>query len=391
MTIAGESSLVDTTLTALKAVLPQREFVPLHEPIFSGNEVCYLQDCIETGWVSSVGAYVDKFEKLLCEFTGAAHAVAVVNGTAGLQLALRVVGVEAGDEVIIPTLSFVATANAVSHIGAIPHFADSGDRTLGLCPLALRWHLEQVASSSRGECFNKVTGRRIRAVVPMHVFGHPVAMDEILEIAREFHLRIVEDAAESLGSMYRGRHTGILGEIGVLSFNGNKTITTGGGGALLTNDAALARHARHLSTTAKVPHRWNFVHDEIGYNFRMPNLNAAVGCAQLERLDHLLSAKRRLFSQYERAFASVQGVRLMTEPEGCLSNYWLQALILEDGDAGLRDALLEATNSGGIQTRPAWSLLHELPMYATTPRMEVPCASRLERSIINIPSSSNLA
>lgn len=392
MTAPGISmDVVGTVLEALHKVLPaSQKFTPLHEPSFRGNEVAYLRECIETGWVSSVGAFVDKFEAQLCTLTGAKYAIAAVNGTAALQLALEVAGVEEGDEVIVPTLSFVATANAVAHCGAIPHFADSETVTLGICPEALREHLESSGERTSDGLRNRETGRRIRALVPMHVFGHPSAMTQLLEVAEEFSLIVVEDAAESLGSYYHGRHTGTLGRLGTLSFNGNKTITTGGGGAILTNDEALARKARHLSTTAKMPHRWEFMHDEVGYNFRMPNLNAAVGCAQLEQLPDLLAAKRRLFARYEAAFSDVEIGRIMAEPDHCHSNYWLQTLILNEDMASHRDGLLSATNEAGIQTRPCWKLLHDLPMYQQAPRMETPRARQLERRIINLPSSSNL-
>lgn len=316
--------------------------------------------------------------------------MAVVNGTAALHVALQLAGVKADDEVIIPALTFVATANAVAYCGAKPHFADSEERTLGLDPHVLRDYLQGISEVRCGQCVNRNTGRVIRAVVPMHAFGHPVDIEGVMAVARDFHLALVEDAAESLGSTARGRHTGTTGLMGTLSFNGNKTITTGGGGAILTNDTELARRAKHLTTTAKLPHRWNFVHDEIGYNYRLPNINAALGCAQLEQLPEFLQAKRRIYEHYLRAFADVPHMRLVEEPEGCRSNYWLQTLLLDESIAGQRDAILSATNDAGLMTRPTWTLMPKLAPYSSCPAMKLPVAESLERRLINLPSSACL-
>jgi perosamine synthetase len=365
--------------------------VGLHEPRFTGNELAYLKECLDTTFVSSVGKFVDRFEADLAAFTGARHVVAVVNGTQALHVALLLGGVVANDEVLAPALTFVATANAVSYCGATPHFVDSSEKTLGLDPRALREYLGDVAEMRDGQCVNRSTGRVIRAVVPMHTFGHPVDMESLLAVASDFNIAVIEDAAESLGSYIGGRHTGTFGLVGTLSFNGNKTITTGGGGAILTNDTALARRAKHLTTTAKVPHRWNFDHDEIGYNYRLPNLNAALGCAQLERLPELLASKRALFEQYRLAFAKVERVHLFSEPEGCRSNYWLQTLLLDESVAAERDAILAATNEAGLMTRPTWKLMHRLKAFTASPRMPLPVAESLERRILNIPSSPFLA
>jgi len=365
--------------------------VPLHEPQFAGNEWRYLKECLDSTFVSSVGPFVDRFEKELAVYTGARHAVAVVNGTAALHVALRLAQVRHEDEVLVPALSFVATANAVSYCGAVPHFADSEERTLGLDAHALRAYLTGATEIRSGQCVNRVTGRVIRALVPMHVFGHPVDIEGLLGVARDFHLALVEDAAESLGSTLSGGHTGTFGLMGTLSFNGNKTITTGGGGAILMSDRALAAHAKHLTTTAKLPHRWEYRHDEVGYNYRMPNINAALGCAQLERLPELLHAKRRLFGRYSAAFAAVPNARLFAEPEGCRSNYWLQTLLLDESAAGWRDDILGASNDAGISTRPAWTLMHRLPEYQGCPRMPLPVAESLERRLISLPSSPQLA
>ncbi len=365
--------------------------VPLHEPRFAGNEWSYLKECLDSTFVSSVGPFVDRFEAELAALTGARFAVAVVNGTAALHVALRLAGVRPADEVLVPALSFIATANAVAYCGAIPHFADSEERTLGMDPRALREHLSAATEQRAGHCVNRHTGRVIRALVPMHVFGHPADVEGLAAVARDFHLVMIEDAAESIGSLYHGAHTGTLGLMGVLSFNGNKTVTTGGGGAILTHDAALARHAKHLTTTAKVAHRWEYRHDELGYNYRLPNLNAALGCAQLEQLPRLLEAKRRLYASYAEAFARIAGVRLMAEPAGCRSNYWLQTLVLDESRAGERGAILAASNDAGAITRPVWSLNHRAPQFGASPRMALPLAESLERRVINLPSSAQLA
>ncbi|MDC8758888.1 LegC family aminotransferase [Janthinobacterium fluminis] len=364
--------------------------VALHEPCFRGRELAYVTECIETGWVSSVGSYVDRFERDLAAYTGAKHAVVVSNGTSGLQIALQLVGVEAGDEVLIPALSFVATANAVRHCGAQPHFVDSDEASLGIGIAALAEHLGQVAEVLAGVCRNKRTGRRIAAVVPMHTFGHPVDMPALLELAARYHIEVVEDAAESLGSTIGGRHTGTFGRCSMLSFNGNKIVTTGGGGAILTDDAALAKRAKHLSTTAKMPHAWAFYHDEVAYNYRMPNLNAALGCAQLEQIDGFLDAKRELTQRYLEAFSDLPHVRLFTERPGTRANYWLQTLLIAPELAEQRDAILAATNGAGQMTRPVWELLSTLPMYRDCASMATPVAQDLARRIINLPSSPQL-
>jgi perosamine synthetase len=362
----------------------------LHEPRFNGNEWVYLKECLDSTFVSSVGKFVDRFEDDLANFTGAKRAVAVVNGTAALHVALRLAGVEAGDEVLLPALTFIATANAVAYCQATPHFVDSEERSLGMDVVALREYLLNITEIRNGQCVNRNTGRVIRAMVPMHTFGHPVDIDALLALAHDFHLQLIEDAAESLGSTVGGQHTGTFGLMGTLSFNGNKTITTGGGGALLTNDVELGKRAKHITTTAKLPHRWNFVHDEVGFNYRLPNLNAALGCAQLEQLPGFLLDKRHLFEQYQAAFANVPGVHLVAEPNGCNSNYWLQTLLLDAAHADQRDAVLAATNDAGLMTRPIWALMNQLPMYANAPRAPLPVAESLEQRVINIPSSSGL-
>ena len=381
--------IAEYVVAAIRAVIGPGPAV-LHEPSFTGNEWLYLKECLDSTFVSSIGKFVDRFELDLAKFTGAKHAVAVVNGTAALQIALKLAGVQAGDEVLIPALTFVATANAVTYCAATPHFVDSEERTLGVDAAKLRDYLVIQTEQRAGQCVNRASGRVIRALVPMHTFGHPVDLDGVLALARDFNLALVEDAAESLGSTYHGQHTGTFGLLGTLSFNGNKTITTGGGGAILTNDATLARHAKHLTTTAKLPHAWEFQHDEIGYNYRLPNLNAALGCAQLEQLPSMLAAKRELFARYQSACAQVTGVTLMAEPAHCRSNYWLQTLLLDAEQAGQRDKVLAATNAATYMTRPAWILMHELPPFKNCPRMDLAMAQSLSQRLINIPSSSGL-
>lgn len=389
---ANDVSFSVNFLSGLRQVLGEaNSSLPLHEPEFIGNEWAYVKECIETGWVSSVGKYVDQFERQLAEFTGARHAVAVVNGTAALHIALHIAGVKAGDEVLVPALSFVATANAVSHCGATPHFVDSKESTLGMDPDALAAHLEFVAERTADGLRNKVTGHRIAAIVPMHTFGHPVDMVGLMGVAVRFSLPVVEDAAESLGSTYRDRHTGTFGCMGILSFNGNKIITTGGGGAILTNDPDIARQAIHLITTAKQPHRWEFVHDSVAYNYRLPSLNAALGCAQLERLSNFVSRKRQLAENYRKTFAHISGIHFVDEPEDCHSNFWLNAVRLSEASMSVRDELLAAANDAGYQCRPAWTLLNKLPMYQDCPRADLSVAEALEASLINLPSSPKLA
>ena len=383
------SMLTEQVVAAIRAVVGT-ERVALHEPSFRGNEWLYLKECLDSTFVSSVGKFVDRFEAELVAFTGAGHAIAVGNGTMALHIALKLAGVKADDEVLIPALTFVATANAVAYCGASPHLVDSETRTLGVDAAKLREYLASQTEQRAGQCVNRATGRTIRALVPMHTFGHPVDLDGLMSLARDFNLALVEDAAESLGSCYQGRHTGTFGRVGTLSFNGNKIITTGGGGAILTNDAQLARHAKHLTTTAKMAHAWEYRHDEIGYNYRMPNLNAALGCAQLEQLPNMITAKRELFQRYRVALSPVKGARLVEEPEQCQSNYWLQALLLDPEQADQRDPILRATNDSGFMTRPVWTLMHELMPFKDCPRMDLGDAQSLSRRLINIPSSSSL-
>ncbi|MGG1312921.1 LegC family aminotransferase [Cohnella laeviribosi] len=365
--------------------------LPLHEPEFSGNEWAYVKECLDTGWVSSVGRFVERLENDLAAYTGSGYAVAVVNGTAALHIALLLSGVEPGEEVLIPSLTFVATANAVSYCQAVPHFVDVDRLTLGLDPIRLHDYLHEIGERRADKgLYNRKTGRRIRAVVPMHTFGHPVDMDALLDVCQQYGLEVVEDAAESLGSKYKGRHTGTFGRFGALSFNGNKVVTTGGGGAILTQDKKLAEMAKHLTTTAKLPHPWVYKHDRIGYNYRMPNINAALGCAQLEKLPEFLARKRKLAEKYREGFKAVSGISFFSEPEHAESNYWLNAIILNEPDMQLRDEILQETNKHGFLTRPIWTPLHLLPMYADCPRMELTVTMELEGKVINLPSGPSI-
>lgn len=368
----------------IKSLYPEYpELIQLHAPVFLGNEKEYLNECIDSTFVSSVGKFVDRFEQMVADFTGAKKAVVCVNGTNGLHLALLLSGVQQGDEVITQPLTFIATVNAISYCGATPVFCDVDEQTLGLSPVAVKNWLEDHAEIRGGECFNKTTGRRISALVPMHTFGHPVHLEELSTLCDEWHLSLVEDAAESLGSFYKGKHTGLYSKVAVLSFNGNKTITTGGGGMLLFNDLELGEKAKHLTTQAKVPHRWEFKHDSIGYNLRMPNVNAALGCAQMEKLQLILDNKRKTAMKYKEFFSG-SNIRFVDEPENCQSNFWLNAIILPDKKAQLQ--FLEETNDAGIQTRPIWELMNRLPMFKSCQYGDLSQAERFADTVVNLPS-----
>jgi len=372
----------------LRAVLPQQaQMIALHEPYFGGNEWLYVKECLDTGWVSSVGKFVSRFEQDLAAFTEIPHAVATVNGTAALHIALLLAGVTANDEVLTPSLTFVATTNAIAYCHAIPHFVESEERTLGVSPSALAAYLQEIAEVKNGICYNRLSQRPIKALLVMHTFGHPVDLDALAEICARYHLVLIEDAAEALGSYYKGKHVGSVGRLATLSFNGNKTITTGGGGAILTCDPILAQQAKHLTTTAKVPHPWLFTHDAVGYNYRLPNINAALGCAQLEQLPKFLAAKRQVALRYQAAFAENSQVKFIAEPTESKSNYWLNALLLAPEIAQYRDELLRLSNEQGIMTRPIWTLQHKLVMYQSCPKMPMPVAESLEARVLNIPSS----
>ena len=388
----GSADAAERILAAVReAAGPAEGTIPLHEPEFAGREREYVAECIDTGWVSSVGPFVDRIERDLAAITGVERAVAVVNGTAALHMCLLLAGVRPGDEVLLPTLTFIATANAVSYAQATPHFVDSEADTLGIDAAKLDAYLGEIAELRGGTCVNRLSGAPIRALIVMHVFGHPCDLDALSEVCARWRLVLVEDAAESLGSRYKGEHTGGRGLVSALSFNGNKLVTTGGGGAILTNDAELGKRAKHLTTTARVGHRWNFLHDEVGYNYRMPNLNAALGCAQLERLPDMLARKRELARRYEAAFQRVPDAGVLAEPAGSESNFWLNAIVLARADEEERDRILDRLNSAGYMSRPIWTLMHRLPMYAHCPRGDLAVAEDMERRVINVPSSPRLA
>lgn len=361
-----------------------QDFIPLHAPTFAGNEKAYVMETIDSTFVSSVGKFVDEFERKVGAFTGSARAVATVNGTAALHAALYMAGVERGDLVITQALTFVATCNALYHMGAEPIFVDVSPVSLGLSPKAVEDYLVEHAELTDSGCVHTQTGKRIKAVVPMHTFGHPVELDELVAICLKWDLVLVEDAAESLGSLYKGKHTGTIGDFGAVSFNGNKIITTGGGGMVLCDTEDAGRRAKHVTTTAKIPHPYEFFHDEPGFNYRMPNLNAALGCAQMESLERYLVLKRQLAHRYQAFFAG-SDVKFVVEPEYAQSNYWLNAIICPDTQ--LRNELLEQTNAAGVMTRPIWKLMHRLPMFECSLRGDLSNSQLLEEHLINLPSS----
>lgn len=368
----------------VKSQYPDKDFVALHEPVFIGNERKYVIDAIDSTFVSSVGAYVNQFEEMMTEITGAKYAIAIVNGTNALHMALLLAGIKAQDEVLSQALTFIATANAISYVGASPVFIDVDRDTLGMSPAALNSFLNANAEKrADGFTYNKLTGKKISACVPMHTFGLPCRIDEIAEICGTWGITLIEDTAESLGSYYQGKHTGNFGKIGVFSFNGNKTVTCGGGGALVTNDLEIAQRAKHLTTQAKIPHKWEFVHDEIGYNYRMPNLNAALACAQLEQLDLFLANKRELTENYKNLAREI-GVTIALETEEAKANYWLNALVFSDLEE--RNAFLEYTNSRGVMTRPVWELMNRLVMFKDCQTDSLENSIWAADRVVNVPS-----
>jgi perosamine synthetase len=364
-----------------------KDFIPLHEPKFFGNEKAFLIDCVDSTYVSSIGKYVDRFEQLVAEYTGVKYAIATVNGTAALHIALKLARVNQDDEVITQPLSFIATCNAISYCGAKPIFVDVDLDTLGMSPASLSAFLDTNATRIPLGCVNNKTGKKISAVIPMHTFGHPCRIDEIAKICDEFNIPLIEDAAESLGSFYQGKHTGGFGKFAVLSFNGNKTITTGGGGMIITDDEALAKRAKHITTTAKQPHPYEFVHDEIGFNYRLPNINAALGCAQMESLPKLLKSKRDIANAYAEFFSN-SNLKFLKEPAQASSNYWLNTLVLEDKQA--REIFLKDLNEAGVMSRPVWRLMNELPMFRDCQSADLSNAKWLEERVVNIPSSARI-
>ncbi len=375
-------------VTFIRSLYPGKgAVIPLHEPFFDAREKQYLNECIDSTYVSSVGPFVDRFEELTKAYTGAGSAVVCVNGTAALHIALQLAGVRQGDEVITQPLTFIATANAISYIGAHPVFVDVSRHTLGLSPRALKAFLQAHAEKKEGGTFNKATGNKITACLPMHTFGLPCEIEDIIAICNEWGIPVIEDAAESLGSFYHNRHTGRFGKIGVFSYNGNKTITTGGGGMLITDDERLGALAKHLTTQAKVPHKWEYIHDMTGYNYRMPNINAALGVAQMEKLEAIVENKRVTAQKYA-SFFKENNITFITEPEQTRANYWLNAIVLKDREE--RDAFLAYTNSCGVMTRPVWRLMNELPMFASCMAGNLENAVWLSQRLVNIPSSVTL-
>lgn len=384
------SSICEGFLQTLLEVLRPKQAYPLHEPEFTSNELKYITETIESGWVSSAGKFVENFEKHLADYTGAKKAVAMVNGTAALQIGLLLAGVRPQDEVVVPAFSFVATANSVAHCGAIPNFVDISSHSLGIDVPRLRAYLNSNIEKTSYGAKNKYSGRRLGAIVPMHTFGHPMDIEELLTVASDFGVPVVEDAAESLGSFRNGQHTGTFGLCGAISFNGNKIITTGAGGALLFNDEHLAQRAKHITTTAKTPHRWRFFHDEVAWNYRMPNINAALGVAQLEILEGLVQKKRLLAKKYQEAFKSNKNFDWFDEANGNRSNFWLNAVMLREQDENLRDELLDYANNINVGVRPAWTLLNKLPMYSNCPSDDLTVSKTVEISLINLPSSPQI-
>jgi aminotransferase in exopolysaccharide biosynthesis len=369
----------------VRSVFKTENHIPLHEPRFWGNEKKYLNDCIDSTFVSSVGKYVDRFEEMSAEFTGSKYAVAAVNGTAALHISLLLSGVGKDDEVLTQPLTFIATANSIAYCGASPVFIDVDKETMGMSPSKLEEFLFKFSEIRQdGFCYNKASGKKIKACVPMHTFGHPARIEEIKVICEKYNIVLIEDAAESIGSKYKGKHTGTFGKFGILSYNGNKTITTGGGGMIITDDEKLAKLAKHITTTGKVPHKWEYVHDLTAYNYRLPNLNAALGCAQMEQIESFIEKKRKLFNTYADFFKN-SNIQLINEPKNSFSNYWLQAIALKDREE--RDKFLEYTNNNGVMTRPIWQLMNKSVMYKNAQYTDLSNSQWLEDRIVNIPSS----
>ena len=394
MNLYMDSNAIDTRqiIATIRNVMDEPDaLLPLHTPVFGANAETYVAECVRTGWVSSVGKFVDRFEEDLANYTGVKRVVAVVNGTAALHIAQLLCGVVDQDEVLIPSLTFIATANSVKYCNATPHFVDISTRTLGVDPHKLDSYLAEIADMDGGTCVNRKTGKTIRAMIGVHTFGHPFEVDQIQEVCKKYNLQFIEDAAESIGSFYKNKHTGGLSDIGIISFNGNKTITTGGGGAILTNDEGVGKTAKHITTTGKVPHAYEYVHDVVAYNYRMPNINAALGCSQLEDVEELIASKRRIAKRYISAFSSLRDLEIFSEPESCRSNYWLNTMILSRQFSSSLVRIIEALNQADIQVRPIWKPLHTLDMFKNCPRMDLTNTLDLGGRIINLPSTPRLS
>jgi len=379
--------MINETVKFIREQYQTDSFIALHEPVFIGNEKKYLAECIDSTFVSTVGVYVNQFEEMIAEYTNAKYAIATVNGTSAIHIALILAGTEKNDEVITQPLTFIATCNAISYCGATPVFVDVDKDTMGLSPASLSAFLEESTEQKHGTCYNKTTGNKISAVLPMHTFGHPCRIEEIANICEKYNISLVEDAAESLGSYSNGKHTGTFGKVGAFSFNGNKTITSGGGGMIVTNDKQLAQIAKHLTTTAKAPHPYEFIHDEIGYNYRLPNINAALGCAQMESIETILKDKRKLATAYQQFFKN-KNITFFKERSGTKANYWLNAVILKDKKE--RDLFIESTNKADVMTRPIWHLMNNLKMFESCQKADISNATWLEERVVNIPSGTRL-
>ena len=358
----------------------------LHEPLFIGKEKKYLNDCIKTTFVSTSGKYIRRFEEKIKKFTGAKHAVAVLNGTIALEMALRALSVKKDDEILMPSLTFVGTANAVKHCGGIPHFLDSDKTSLGICLNNLETYLKKISIKKGKNIFNKITGRRIFAIIPVHVYGHIANMKKMKKISKKFNLKVLEDAAESIGSFFNGKHAGTMGDAGIISFNANKIITTGSGGVILTNNLYLANQIRHLVSTAKLQHPWKFLHNKVGWNYKMPNINAALGCAQIENINIILKYKKKITKKYQKEFKNISEITFVNQPKGCRSNYWLNVISVSNLSLTQRDKLLTKLNKNNYECRPIWKLLHKLPMYHLSPKSKLYNSQELEKKIITLPS-----
>jgi len=383
-------SLENIIIKKIKNILGKKKNYPLHEPLFLGNEKKYLLQALKKNYVSSIGGgkFIDEFEKKIKDFTKAKYCISVINGTEALHLSLIALGVKNNDEVLLPSLTFSGTANAVIYCNAIPHFVDSELDTLGIDPMKLENYLKKISIIKNNECYNKKTNRRIRAIIPVHIFGNVCKIDLILKIANKYKLKLLEDSAESLGSFFHNKHTGTLGDIGCLSFNGNKIITTGGGGAIITNSKSLADNIRHISSTAKIKHEWEYIHDKVGYNFRMPNLNAALGLAQIENLNKFLKFKRRLFNRYYNEFKKVKGIKLISEKKYSKSNYWLNTIFINNSSIKKRNNILKLGHKNKILLRPAWKPLHTLKHFKKMPKMDLSQTIKIYKSCISLPSSA---
>ncbi|MDD2224790.1 MAG: LegC family aminotransferase [Candidatus Shapirobacteria bacterium] len=386
----NEKDFSQQILNQLKLICPEKKFYALHEPNFVGKEWEYVKECIDTKWVSSAGKFVDEFEKKIAQFTGVKYAIATSSGTAALHVALLLAGIKPNDEVLTPTLTFVATTNAIKYCNAIPHFVDSDYQTLGVNPKKLERYLKEITIIKNNECINKKTNRRIKALIVMHTFGHAVNLTEIVKIAKKYKIDLIEDAAEALGTYYKNKHVGNWGKLSILSFNGNKLLTTGGGGMILTNNKTLAKKAKFITTTAKKSHPYLFNHSEIGFNYRLPNINAALGVAQMEYITQTLEKKRQLAQKYIEIFQDLKGLKTFNEPKYCKSNYWLNVLLLDEPNIKLRNQILEKTNSNNIMTRPVWTLMHKLPIFKDCPKMNLNIAENISKRLINMPSSTFL-